>query len=67
MVPPRRPAGCSQAALWTNGNAMPACATMCANIRAAAKGEGRTLTPKEARALVGERYGWFVDSCLDIG
>jgi hypothetical protein len=53
--------------LWTNGNAMPACATMCANIRTAAKGEGRTLTPKEARALAGEWYGWFVDSCLDIG
>jgi len=30
-----------------------------ANIRAARKGEGRTLTPKEARALAGEWYGWF--------
>jgi len=27
-----------------------------ANIRAARKGEGRTLTPKEARALAGEWY-----------
>jgi integrase len=30
-----------------------------ANIRAARKGEGRTLTPKEARALAGEWYDWF--------
>ena len=30
-----------------------------ANIRAERKGEGRTLTPKEARALAGEWYGWF--------
>ena len=30
-----------------------------ANIRAARKGEGRTLTPKEARALAGEWYHWF--------
>ncbi len=30
-----------------------------ANIRAARKGEGRTLTPKEARALAGEWYEWF--------
>jgi integrase len=30
-----------------------------ANIRAARKGEGRTLTPKEARALAGEWYQWF--------
>ena len=30
-----------------------------ANIRAAKKGEGRTLTPKEARALAGEWYDWF--------
>jgi integrase len=30
-----------------------------ASIRAARKGEGRTLTPKEARALAGEWYGWF--------
>jgi integrase len=29
------------------------------NIRAERKGEGRTLTPKEARALAGEWYGWF--------
>ncbi len=31
-----------------------------ANIRATRKGEGRTLTPKEARALAGEWYHWFV-------
>jgi integrase len=31
-----------------------------ANIRAERKGEGRTLTPKEARALAGEWYGWFI-------
>jgi len=31
-----------------------------ANIRAGRKGEGRTLTPKDARALAGEWYGWFV-------
>ncbi len=30
-----------------------------ANIRAERRGEGRTLTPKEARALAGEWYGWF--------
>jgi integrase len=30
-----------------------------ANIRAQRKGEGRTLTPKDARALAGEWYGWF--------
>jgi integrase len=30
-----------------------------ANIRAARKGEGRTLTPQGARALAGEWYGWF--------
>ena len=30
-----------------------------ANIRAERKGEDRTLTPKEARALAGEWYGWF--------
>src|ERR1700761_1750547 len=30
-----------------------------ANIRRERKGEGRTLTPKEARALSGEWYGWF--------
>jgi hypothetical protein len=30
-----------------------------ANIRAERKGSGRTLTPKEARALAGEWYGWF--------
>jgi integrase len=30
-----------------------------ANIRAERKGEGRALTPKEARALAGEWYGWF--------
>jgi hypothetical protein len=31
-----------------------------ANIRAARKGEGRTLTPKDARALAGEWYRWYV-------
>jgi integrase len=30
-----------------------------ANIRAQRKGEGRTLTPKEARAIAGEWYEWF--------
>jgi integrase len=30
-----------------------------ANIRAERKGEGRALTPKEARALAGEWYEWF--------
>src|SRR6185312_1271881 len=30
-----------------------------ANIRATRKGEGRALTPKEARALAGEWYSWF--------
>ena len=30
-----------------------------ANIRAERKGEGSTLTPREARALAGEWYGWF--------
>jgi integrase len=30
-----------------------------ANIRAERKGEGRTLTPKEARALAAEWYDWF--------
>ena len=30
-----------------------------ANLRAERNGEGRTLTPKEARALAGEWYGWF--------
>jgi integrase len=32
-----------------------------ANIRAARKGEGCTLTPKQARALAGEWYHWFVE------
>jgi integrase len=31
-----------------------------ANIRAARKGEGRILTPKDARALAGEWYHWYV-------
>jgi hypothetical protein len=30
-----------------------------ANIRASRRGDGRTLTPKEARALAGEWYSWF--------
>ena len=33
--------------------------TRIANIRAARKGEGRSLTPKDARALAGEWYQWF--------
>ncbi len=32
-----------------------------ANIRAEKKGEGRLLTPKEARALAGEWYHWFTE------
>jgi integrase len=35
------------------------------NIRAERKGEGRTLTPKEARALAGEWYGWFTARMAD--
>jgi integrase len=31
-----------------------------ANIRSARKGEGRTLTPQQARALAGEWYHWFI-------
>lgn len=31
-----------------------------ANIRAGRQGEGRTLTPKDARGLAGDWYGWFV-------
>src|SRR4051794_37756959 len=34
--------------------------TRIANIRAARKGQGRGLTPKEARALAGEWYTWYV-------
>jgi len=30
-----------------------------ANIRASRSGDGRTLSPKEARALAGEWHGWF--------
>jgi hypothetical protein len=30
-----------------------------ANIRATRNGDGRSLTPKEARALAGEWYEWF--------
>jgi hypothetical protein len=36
-----------------------------ANIRAAKKGEGRLLTPKDARALAGEWYDWFTDRHLE--
>jgi integrase len=32
-----------------------------ANIRAERKGEGRLLTPKDARALAGEWYRWFTE------
>ena len=35
-----------------------------ANIRAEQKGEGRSLTPKEARALAGEWYHWFTEKHL---
>jgi hypothetical protein len=31
-----------------------------ANIRATRNGDGRSLTPKEARALAGEWYEWFI-------
>lgn len=34
------------------------------NIRAARKGEGQTLTPKQARALSGEWYRWFTERHL---
>jgi hypothetical protein len=32
-----------------------------ANIRAQRNGEGVSLTPKDARALAGEWYGWFLE------
>jgi hypothetical protein len=32
-----------------------------ANIRAEKKGEGRLLTPKDARGLAGEWYHWFIE------
>ena len=32
-----------------------------ANIRARRNGGGQSLTPKDARALAGEWYGWFVE------
>src|SRR6476660_2942739 len=32
-----------------------------ANIRAEKKGEGRLLTPKDARALAGEWYQWYTE------
>jgi hypothetical protein len=32
-----------------------------ANIRAEKKGEGRLLSPKEARALAGDWYNWFTE------
>ena len=35
-----------------------------ANIRAEKKGEGRLLTPKDARALAGEWYHWFTERHL---
>jgi integrase len=35
-----------------------------ANIRAEKKGEGRLLTPKDARALAGEWYHWFTERRL---
>jgi integrase len=39
--------------------------TRIANIRASRTGEGRTLTPKDARALAGEWYRWFVAREVD--
>jgi integrase len=36
-----------------------------ANIRAEKKGEGRLLTPKDARALAGEWYHWFTERHLE--
>jgi integrase len=38
--------------------------TRFANIRAARKGDGRMLTPKEARTLAGEWYAWFTARTL---
>jgi integrase len=38
-----------------------------ANIRAAQKGEGRLLMPKDARALAGEWYHWFTERHLERG
>jgi hypothetical protein len=38
-----------------------------ANIRAAKKGEGRLLTPKDARALAGAWYHWFTERHLQRG
>ena len=38
-----------------------------ANIRASKKGEGRLLTPKDARALAGEWYHWFTERHLQRG
>jgi integrase len=38
-----------------------------ANIRAEKKGEGRTLTPKDARALAGEWYHWFTERHVESG
>src|SRR5262249_15153326 len=38
-----------------------------ANIRATRKGEGRLLTPKEARAMAGEWYHWFTERHLQRG
>jgi hypothetical protein len=32
-----------------------------ANLRAHRNGGGQSLTPKDARALAGEWYGWFVE------
>jgi hypothetical protein len=36
-----------------------------ANIRAEKKGEGRLLTPKDARALAGEWYHWFTERHIE--
>src|ERR1035437_8164268 len=36
------------------------------NLRAVRTGAGRSLTPKDARALAGEWYNWFVDQHLAL-
>ena len=38
-----------------------------ANIRATQKGEGRLLTPKDARAMAGDWYHWFTERHLQRG
>ena len=38
-----------------------------ANIRATQRGEGRPVTPKDARALAGDWYHWFTERHLQRG